>query len=300
MINKLNILIIFIFIIFCISFTNSTTNIKGVSTGILKVGASSILHTWRSTKFISINHPNSCWAAKNTVDEQYLIVSSPEVKNFTAIELQGCWGDSGVDQEYITSVYIDYSLDGVNFIPWRNERLNNEYYLQFYPTDANSVSFQYIYPRIMARSIKITPRTWVGHISARLEVYYDTVPRIHSGVVFSPSSNASLGSGLRIDKVYEEYWYPLPCDNPQVELSLSYLRQENKNEFSSKFKAYAKESTKYGFNAYFEVWGYVDYKNFHANYIATCDLLGFFVELYTPMEWVVNQDNVNLYIIPHI
>eukprot|EP01132_Coremiostelium_polycephalum_P004634 gene4634-5788_t len=299
-------LFVFTFIVFCISYTNSApTRIKGISSGILKVGASSILHTWRSTKFININHPNSCWAAKNTVDEQYLIVSSPEVKNFTAIELQGCWGDSGVDQEYITSVYIDYSLDGVNYIPWRNERLNNEYYLQFYPTNANSVSFQYIYPHITARSIKITPRTWVGHISTRLEVYYDTIPRIQTGVVISPSRNASFGSGLRTDKVYHEYWYPLPCDNPQVELSLYLIDQENRYEGASKFKLYAKESTKFGFNAYFDVWGFVDYNNVYAAFVSTLtssaynpDRTSDFIALDNqPFYWRASHDNLNQWVV---
>lgn len=99
------------------------------------------------------------WRAENKRDGEYIgyIISEGEPVTFYAIQLEG------FDGFYITSFYLEYSVDGVNYI-----RIDKSFNSEASGKDLTTIYFTGVY----AKAIRLVVRSFAGWPATRLEFFY--------------------------------------------------------------------------------------------------------------------------------
>eukprot|EP01083_Nonionella_stella_P007309 21135_1 len=155
------------------------------------------------------NHPKSFW--KPSLSDQklrnvWISFNLGRKTLVTAIAIQG----NVKHDEYISSLYIDYSDDGCSFVshPMRcikckymeklqmpMDTLRSVYYLEDESnTDQNPYQSEYkyavikIWPSIDAQFIRIRPQDWVNNIALRMELYGPKQQQIEFGRVVTANT----------------------------------------------------------------------------------------------------------------
>eukprot|EP01132_Coremiostelium_polycephalum_P004633 gene4633-5787_t len=271
LIKNLNLIIV---VVFCFIFNNIGVNalyVKGISSNILNIQASSIAHSAVTTDYIRLNYPNACWSAAFSDQNQYIVVGSPEMKEFSQVQTQG-----GVNNDYVTSVTIQYSEDGINY---QNYVAYNGATVFTANSNTNTIASIILNPPVYARNLKIIPKTWVGWISMRMEVYYRTVPALVIGEVKATVSNGATGSGYRFDYKTNNYYRPQYCETPRVELGLKSLAQTfsispvDQVYVNPAIRSRLSVSASYknSFIAAFSVWADTKTEEVSATFLSTCE-----------------------------
>ena len=113
------------------------------------------LHTVR------VGRDRGAWSAKTNDLGQWIQVDLGQVTKVTRIATQG----REDMHQWVSSYSLQFSLDGGYFESYEDGRVlkgNN---------DRNVIVGNILDPAIIARYIRIRPRSWYGHISMRFEVY---------------------------------------------------------------------------------------------------------------------------------
>lgn len=103
-------------------------------------------------------HKTGAWSARSNDAGQWIQLDLNKVTKVTRIATQG---RSDANQ-WVKTYLLEYSTNGVQF---------SSYGLMNGNKDRNTISAHVIDPPIVARYIRLRPKTWYGHISMRLEVY---------------------------------------------------------------------------------------------------------------------------------
>ncbi|XP_031569140.1 uncharacterized protein LOC116303695 [Actinia tenebrosa] len=101
------------------------------------------------------------WSAKTSNVNQWIQVDLGKVVKVTRIATQGRQ-DYG---QWVKSYSLQYSLDGGHFEDYQGGRVLKG------NSDRNSIVGHILEPAIIARYIRIRPKSWYGHISMRFEIY---------------------------------------------------------------------------------------------------------------------------------
>lgn len=126
-------------------------------------------------------HKTGAWSARSNDAGQWIQLDLGKVTKVTRIATQG---RSDANQ-WVRTYLIEFSSDGVHF---------SNYALMNGNKDRNTISAHVIDPPIIARYIRVRPKSWYGHISMRLEVYGCTHGKLHATTlsVHSYSKNNKL------------------------------------------------------------------------------------------------------------
>jgi hypothetical protein len=112
-------------------------------------------------KVNGINLPAGAWSAKYNNANQWLQVDLGMVTIVTGIATQG-------RQDYnqcVKSYSLQYSMNDNHFIDYEGGKIFTG------NTNQNSIVKHALKPAIIARYIRVRPKTWHGHISMRMELY---------------------------------------------------------------------------------------------------------------------------------
>lgn len=104
---------------------------------------------------------SSSWSAKTNDLKQWIQAELNDLSKVTRIATQG-------RQEYdqwVKSYALQYSIDGTSFTTYDEGQVFRG------NSDRNTVVENYISPVIIAKFVRILPRTWHNHISMRFELY---------------------------------------------------------------------------------------------------------------------------------
>eukprot|EP01132_Coremiostelium_polycephalum_P003148 gene3148-3937_t len=210
--------------------------VDGIASGTLNVVTSSNWDAAHTHLFCRLNYRKrggeviphaSGWAAAFNNLGQYIIAASDNLKKFTHVKIQGR-GDP-MDNQYVKSFTLEYSVDGMNFIPYKNNMVFNG------NIDYDSIVTIELDPQPIARSIKLIPKTWNNHISLRWDVTYQNLPTsfVQSGQVQTDPSNfnPSNGSGdkARMEQINVKFNYNFPCI-PTVTSSFTLVSSVDKDD----------------------------------------------------------------------
>ena len=110
-------------------------------------------------------HGNKCWIAQHSNTNQWLQIDFKYKATVTEILTQG----RREKNQWVKSYTVAYSDDGINFKTFKGDRGQDKIFSG--NADRSSVERQEVKPVIVARFIRIQPRTWHGHISMRVEVH---------------------------------------------------------------------------------------------------------------------------------
>jgi hypothetical protein len=103
----------------------------------------------------------SAWSARNRNVNQWLQVDMDTVTKVMHIATQGRQDTT----QWVTSYSLQYSLNGTYFVDYEGGKI--------FPgnTDQNTIVKHALTPAIIARYIRVRPKTWYVHISMRMELY---------------------------------------------------------------------------------------------------------------------------------
>jgi len=107
---------------------------------------------------------NPAWEPLNPISGEWIQVDLGEEINVTGIATQGN-AKQLVTEEWTTSYSLQYSNDGERFVDYDDGRVfpGNE--------DKDTVVKNRIHPPIIARFIRVLPRTWHSWNALRMELY---------------------------------------------------------------------------------------------------------------------------------
>ncbi|CAB4004228.1 Hypothetical predicted protein, partial [Paramuricea clavata] len=108
---------------------------------------------------------SECWVAQPSTTNQWLQIDFKYNATVTEILTQG---HTDKDQ-WVASYTVAYSDDGVNFATYKGDEGQDKVFSG--NTDRDSVVRQEVSPDLVARFIRIQPKTWQNHISMRAEVH---------------------------------------------------------------------------------------------------------------------------------
>ncbi|XP_065838351.1 lactadherin-like [Oscarella lobularis] len=112
-----------------------------------------------SSRLNQFTNPVGSWCAGVIDENQWLQINLGGVHHVTAISTQG----RAFANEWVTSYWVSYSLDGDSWRDYQDGRVFQA------NDDRDSVVKRGL--RFVAQYVRIHPRTWLGHISMRVEVY---------------------------------------------------------------------------------------------------------------------------------
>eukprot|EP01132_Coremiostelium_polycephalum_P004635 gene4635-5789_t len=195
--------------------------IKGISTGILNVVTSSAYNPDRTSDFISLDNQPLYWRASHDNLDQFIMVGSSEIKNYTKIAARAgyhkIFNSSYYEMECVSDFKIYYSMDGHTFTEYKDVNNNVEFQIICSNVDRNTTIA--LNPPITARTIKIVPVAYYTHISMRLEVWFKLIPNQQIGYVIAPAINTTVEFGPQYpDEIWVPYQFPQPCSYPKVSL----------------------------------------------------------------------------------
>ena len=112
-----------------------------------------------------LEHIGKAWCAQSNPDpSDYLQIYFPQSKQIQSITI---YGRPGGDQ-YVTSYYLQYSVDGTNFANASNEN----YDIVFIGNnDSLTAAHSVLYESIIAKYVRIMPITFIGWKSLKLEIF---------------------------------------------------------------------------------------------------------------------------------
>jgi hypothetical protein len=135
----------------------------GVSTGVLRLSASSVAHPSAAAIRGRMDFVNTkdyeCWCAGSTSNDEFIQASSPVPMIFSRIELKG--RDSA--NEFIRSFKITYSSDGITWNNYKDGTI-------FTGASSNSEIFGMALEPFTARAIRIVAVSFISRVCTRLEV----------------------------------------------------------------------------------------------------------------------------------
>ena len=127
------------------------------------------------------------WAAAHTDTNQWVQLSTHKAITWSQIVTQG----RGDIDEWVTSFTVDYTENGVDWLSYDNSRVLHANF------DRDSLAEHNLIPPIVARSIKINPKTFQARPSLRLEAYVSELSA-NTTLVASPHAIPAIKSGLRV------------------------------------------------------------------------------------------------------
>ncbi|XP_028410605.1 von Willebrand factor-like [Dendronephthya gigantea] len=110
-------------------------------------------------------HGGNCWIARSRDGNQWMQVDFKYKATVTEILTQGRSGAS----QWVKSYTVGYSDDGTTFKTYKGSNGQDKVFSA--NSDRNSVVRQEISPVVVARFIRIQPKTWHSYISMRVEFY---------------------------------------------------------------------------------------------------------------------------------
>ncbi|CAB4015538.1 Hypothetical predicted protein, partial [Paramuricea clavata] len=129
-----------------------------------RITASSEWHTYWGPRFGRL-HWNKCWISRPLDTNQWLQIDFKYKATVTEILTQGRPQTS--KDQWVRSYTIAYSDDGMNFETYKVYKGQDKVFSG--NTDRNSVVRHELSPVLVARFIRIQPKSWKLHISMRAE-----------------------------------------------------------------------------------------------------------------------------------
>ncbi|CAB4026958.1 Hypothetical predicted protein [Paramuricea clavata] len=115
--------------------------------------------------FTARNGRSGAWSTRPNNLNQWLQI---DFKGQTVVVGISTQGREDAGSQWVTTYMLYYSINGVSFFPYKNvgqvKVFNGN-------TDKHSVVHNVISPPIVARYIRLEPKSWNGHISLRVEFY---------------------------------------------------------------------------------------------------------------------------------
>jgi hypothetical protein len=103
------------------------------------------------------------WCAAKNDTNQWIQVSSPDLKTWVSVETQG---RGGAYDQWVTRYMVQYTVNGRRWFAVDQGRVFNA------NSDMNTKIRNYFDKPVTARAIRICPTTWNNHISMRIEAYF--------------------------------------------------------------------------------------------------------------------------------
>ncbi|XP_068185520.1 coagulation factor V [Antennarius striatus] len=148
----------------------------GMESGLIedhRITASSTASSWFSGPWKpSLGRLNrqgtvNAWQAKYNDRNQWLQVELPQIKKITGIITQGA--KSLRKEMYVQTYTLQYSDNGIHWNKYTDDEAR-PFKIFSGNTDNNDHVKNYIYPPIFSRFIRISPKTWTGSITMRIEL----------------------------------------------------------------------------------------------------------------------------------
>jgi hypothetical protein len=160
---------LFVIFNFLLSVLCNTSTPLGMKSGVIpdeRITASSMFNQNHRPALARLDYkavPGSAgsWVSGHQNADQWLQVDLGLITKVMEIATQG-------RQEYpqwVASYFLQYSLNGINFVDDEEDKI--------FPgnTDQNSIVKHALKSAIIARYIRVRPKTWFGTISMRMELY---------------------------------------------------------------------------------------------------------------------------------
>ena len=124
-----------------------------------------------------------CSAIMNT--NQYVQIGSSIPFLYEKLSISGRFDFN----QWIASYMLEYSLDGSNWVRYKNSQV-------FAANSESNDPVELIFEPFIARSVRILPKSWAGHIGGRFE-FFVSKP-IYENVLPSNSLISAVSSGFKI------------------------------------------------------------------------------------------------------
>ena len=136
----------------------------------------------------------SGWASRFLTTDEYFQVGSSFPMKFEKMIISGRY----VGNQYITSFTLNYSLDGFNWVGYKNSQI-------FVGSNDVIEPVEYILEPFIARSVRICPVTWMTYIAGHFEFYISQI--LYTQSLSSDTIILAVASGFKItsSSVYDNF-----------------------------------------------------------------------------------------------